>query len=477
MPATTAVLSLVIFGVAYLLFALFPTRRSGVSLGGAALLILTGSLAVPPQGNGDAVLPDRVVAVQTAGEATPLAAAVEGVPAYPERVVASFREAVGRLVRWNVLGLFFGTMLLAEVFLLSRAPAVIAEALLSHLSSARAAMLALCVLSGFISMFIENVAVVMLLSPIAFSLAKKLDIRPTRLLIGVAVSSNLQGTATMIGDSPSMILAGAMRMGFFDFFVYQGRIGIFFAVQAGAIASLGVLAWFFRKHRAHIHIADVEKARSWLPAVFLVLLVVGLTMASGIDPDFRWYAGTLAMTLAAVASLWYARYVQWGTLRELARCLDWDTTLFLVGVFVIVGGLSESGWLERLADVIATRMGGNLAGTYLLIVALSVVLSGFVDNVPFLLAMIPVVQSIAGRMGGAHGVADPLPVLIFGMLVGACLGGNVTPIGASANVVTLGLLRRHGETVRFRDFMRLSIPFTVAAVTASGLFIWWVWAR
>jgi Na+/H+ antiporter NhaD/arsenite permease-like protein len=122
-------------------------------------------------------------------------------------------------------------------------------------------------------------------------------------------------------------------------------------------------------------------------------------------------------------------------------------------------------------------MGGNLVATFVLIIALSVLISGFVDNVPFLLAMIPVVQSVAAKIGAQAGGMDPLPLLLFGMLVGACLGGNITPIGASANVVTLGLLRRRGYVVSFRSFMALSVPFTVVAVLASSVFIWLVWGR
>jgi Na+/H+ antiporter NhaD/arsenite permease-like protein len=503
MPAYAPILSLAVFVVAYFLFAIFPTWRSRVAMAGAAILIFTGSLVPPPSGapdtrvEGGASTPGAIVPGEprptTTDDApgTPAIGLPHGGPAsaapaaqvplrdarFPARVLISVREAFTRLVSWNIMGLFFGTLLLAELFLLSRAPSVIAEAMIAHLSSARGAMIALCGLAGFISMFVENVAVVLLLAPIAFSLAEKLKTSPVALLIGVAISSNLQGTATMIGDPPSMILAGYMKMGFFDFFVYHGRPGIFFAVQVGAIASAVVLAWIFRRHRGRIHITDVETARSWVPAAFLVVLIAGLSLSSVVDPDFTWYAGTLTMLLATLAFAWHALAARWNSPRELVRCLDWDTTFFLIGVFILVGGLSESGWLERLADVIAGRMGGNLVATFVLIIALSVLISGFVDNVPFLLAMIPVVQSVAAKIGAQAGGMDPLPLLLFGMLVGACLGGNITPIGASANVVTLGLLRRRGYVVSFRSFMALSVPFTVVAVLASSVFIWLVWGR
>jgi Na+/H+ antiporter NhaD/arsenite permease-like protein len=330
-------------------------------------------------------------------------------------------------------------------------------------------MLILCVLAGVISMFVENVAVVLLLAPVAISLADKLKISPVPLLIGIAVSSNLQGTATMIGDPPSMILAGYMRMGFWDFFAYEGRPGIFFAVQIGAIASLLVLAWLFRQHRTKSVLLAQEKARSWVPASLLGLLVIGLSFATLFDPEFEWFAGTYTLILGVIALAWFRGIARWGSVRKLAKTLDWDTTFFLIGIFVLVGGLSDSGWMDKLASGMVGWVGSNAALAFTVIVLFSVIVSGFVDNVPFLLVMIPVAQKVADQIGA------PVPLLMFGLLIGACLGGNLTPIGASANVVTLGILKKRGYQVGFKEFMRIGIPFTVAAVVSACAFVWWVW--
>jgi Na+/H+ antiporter NhaD/arsenite permease-like protein len=289
------------------------------------------------------------------------------------------------------------------------------------------------------------------------------------LLIGIAVSSNLQGTATMIGDPPSMILAGYMHMGFWDFFAYEGRPGIFFAVQIGAIASLLVLAWLFRSHRTKSVLLAQETARSWVPASLLGLLVVGLSFATLFDPEFKWFAGTYTLILGAVALIWFRGIARWGSLRKLAKTLDWDTTFFLIGIFVLVGGLSDSGWMDKLATGMVGWVGSSAALAFTVIVVFSVIVSGFVDNVPFLLVMIPVAQKVADQIGA------PVPLLMFGLLIGACLGGNLTPIGASANVVTLGILKKRGYQVGFNEFMRIGIPFTVAAVVSACAFVWWVW--
>lgn len=418
-------ISLAVFVLCYVLFVFLPGKRSWVACSGGALLIVTG--------------------------------------------VLTWQEAFFSKISWNVMGLFFGTLILAEIFMMSRVPAVMAEWLVDKAKSTRVAMLILCALAGVISMFVENVAVVLLLAPVAISLADKLKISPVPLLIGIAVSSNLQGTATMIGDPPSMILAGYMRMGFWDFFAYEGRPGIFFAVQIGAVASLLVLAWLFRSHRTKSVLLAQEQARSWVPASLLGLLVVGLSFATLFDPAFIWFAGTYTLLLGAVALIWFRGIARWGSLRKLAKTLDWDTTFFLIGIFVLVGGLSDSGWMDKLASGMVGWVGSNAALAFTVIVLFSVLVSGVVDNVPFLLVMIPVAQKVADQIGA------PVSLLMFGLLIGACLGGNLTPIGASANVVTLGILKKRGYQTGFKEFMRIGIPFTVAAVVSACAFVWWVW--
>jgi Na+/H+ antiporter NhaD/arsenite permease-like protein len=334
----------------------------------------------------------------------------------------------------------------------------------------RGAMLAVSVLSSLISIFVENVAVVLLVAPVALSLCDKLGASPVRLMILLAVFSNLQGTATLIGDPPSMILGGYMKMSFLDFFVYQGKPGIFFAVQVGLLAACAVAAWLLRRHRGKMELVAVEKVRSMVPSWLMIALVVGLAMTSIFDPDFKWLAGTWTVYLALIALVWHHWKAKWSTTPELVRTLDWDTTFFLMGVFVLVGGLTDSGWLDAAAAWLSEHFGDNLLEAFVVIVVASVLISAFVDNVPYLLAMIPVTQKLADTMGA------PVPVLMFGLLIGSCLGGNITPIGASANIVAVGMLKKRGHVVGFPEFMRVGVPFTLAAVVAATLFTWLVWA-
>lgn len=149
--------------------------------------------------------------------------------------------------------------------------------------------------------------------------------------------------------------------------------------------------------------------------------------------------------------------------------LDWDTTFFLVGIFIIVGGISFTGWIEVLADYLAGLVGANIFLGYTAIVFISVILSAFIDNVPFLAAMLPVAIIMADKLQ-----VNP-SLFLFGLLIGTSLGGNITPIGATANIVASGLLKKEGYPVKFTEFMKIGIPFTIAAVGASYLFVWFIW--
>jgi Na+/H+ antiporter NhaD/arsenite permease-like protein len=196
-------IALGVFVLAYGLFVALPSRRSLVGVVAAGVLIVTRTI--------------------------PLGVALtEG-------------------INWNVMGIFVGTLIAADYFIESRMPAYLAETIVNKAPNTTWAILFICALTGFISAFVENVATVLIVAPVALSLARKLRINPVNMMIGIAISSNLQGTATLIGDPPSMLLGGFAKMTFMDFFFYQGKPSIFFAVELGALVSFGVLYWAFRK--------------------------------------------------------------------------------------------------------------------------------------------------------------------------------------------------------------------------------------
>jgi len=368
------------------------------------------------------------------------------------------------------MGIFVGTLAVADVFMKSRVPAYLAEIIVDRAKNTCWAVLFICFLTGFISAFVENVATVLIVAPIALSLAKKLKISPVNMMIAIAISSNLQGAATLIGDPPSMLLGGFARMNFGDFFFYRGRMSIFFAVQIGAFASFLVLYAIFRKHREKVELLEVEKVRSWIPTALLVVLIVALALSSFFDPDFSFVAGAICMVFGASALLW-EKLVNKGPLLKGISQLDWDTTLFLLAIFIIVGSLTVNGWIEAISGYLSGLVGTNLFFGYTLMVFLAMALSAFVDNVPFLATMLPVAISMSAKLN-----VEPV-LFLFGLLIGASLGGNITPIGASANIVTCGLLKKEGYEVKFSKFSRIGAPFTLAAVSAAYLFVWLIWYK
>jgi Na+/H+ antiporter NhaD/arsenite permease-like protein len=371
-------------------------------------------------------------------------------------------------VEWNVIGIFAGILLLAEVFTDSGVPLRIADILIDRSKTVGMAILLVCMFSGFVSIFVENVATVLIVAPVALECARRAKVSPVPFLIGIAISSNLQGAGTLIGDPPSMILASFQRMNFNDFFWYQGKPSIFFAVQVGAFASVIVLWLLFRGYRQPVAYIEPEPVDTWVPTYALGVLIVLLALSPIADPGFHWLGGTICMVMGIGAVLWEDRRRR-GRARELLTRYDWNTTFFLIGVFVLVEAMVTVGLIEDLAHGFARFTGDSHLVIYSSLIVVSVAFSAFVDNIPYITTMIPLVKEVAVGVG-----ANEVP-LIFGMILGASLGGNLTPFGASANVVAVGLLRKEGIPVSTREFVKIGLPFTIVATGAGAAFLWAIW--
>jgi Na+/H+ antiporter NhaD/arsenite permease-like protein len=315
------------------------------------------------------------------------------------------------------------------------------------------------------------VATVLVMAPIAFALSEKLDMKPIHFLVGLAVMANLQGTATLVGDPPSMIFASFANYGFNEFFVSQGKPSIFFAVQIGMVVGALFFYGFFVASKARS--IDLERAEilSWVPTALLVLMILGLAAASFLHAGVSLLSGSLVLCLGAAGLLWYRliRGESAGRTWELVKGLDWDTILFLVGIFVVVGALAEVGLIEDFAAFLGRVVGGRAFLGFLVIVAVSTLISGFVDNVPYIIIMLPV----AAKLTAGLGLRPEL--YMFGLLVGSCLGGNLTPFGASANVVAMGMLRKRGYAMGFVDWLKIGAPFTFLTTAAASAFVYFVW--
>ena len=168
-----------------------------------------------------------------------------------------------------------------------------------------------------------------------------------------------------------------------------------------------------------------------------------------------------------------SRSGSYAIVKKILQDLDKDTLLLLFGLFMVIEGIKTAGVIDAAANLFYQVSGDNPFLLYTLVVFASVILSAFIDNIPYVATMLPVVEGIAALMNGGAGM-EPY-VFYFGLLTGATLGGNLTPIGASANIAAIGILRKNGETVRVVDFLRIGIPFTLSAVLTGYIYIWLVW--
>lgn len=236
-----------------------------------------------------------------------------------------FKQALAS-ININVLGVFLGTMVLSGLFIYSGVPAYLASLLVDKAKSICMAMLLVCGLAGFISSFTENVATVLIVAPIALEIARAINISPVPLLIGVALSSNLQGTATMIGDSPSIILAMQSGMNFNDFFWMKGRPGIFFAVEFGALGAFFILWLIFKNYNQSPKKIEIVRPKTWIPTILMSLMVLNLVISSFIKNRHQYTIAFICLSWALVGLIWHE--LKHAESISLVKNLDWQTFFF-----------------------------------------------------------------------------------------------------------------------------------------------------
>jgi Na+/H+ antiporter NhaD/arsenite permease-like protein len=380
-------------------------------------------------------------------------------------------DAFGQ-INWNVLMMLAGTMGTVSFFIESKMPDRMADKLLQKTPNVMWVAVALSLFAGIISAFVDNVATVLMVAPVALAIAERLGISPVPLLVSIAVSSNLQGAATLVGDTTSIMLGGYAGMDFLDFIFMDGRFSIFWAVELGAVATVPVIMFLFRKNRTPVTVTEVAVVKDYVPTVLLVSNVALLIAASFLPNRPALTNGYICMGIFALGLIWSAVSKEdmktfWNAFRE----IDYHTLGLLAGLFIVIGALTETGVINDISALFVKLGGSDLFLMYTLVVWGSVLFSAFIDNIPYVATMLPVVQGIANMMG-----CQPY-VLYFGLLVGATLGGNLTPIGASANIAAIGILQKAGYEVKAKDFMRIGVPFTLIAVLCGYLYCWFVWAR
>lgn len=418
-------LAIVLFIATYVLLLSLPKIRAYIALGSAALFVLLGIL--------------------------PIGQVVDAVD-------------------WNVVLMIAGTMGVVSLFIESKMPSLLADHIIDRTPNVMWTIVALSLFSGVISAFIDNVATVLMVAPVAITIAKKLKISPVKSIIAISISSNLQGAATLVGDTTSILLGGYADMTFVDFFFFKGKIGMFWVVEMGALAATLILIYFLRNEKQPIKMSDRTKVEDYVPTILLVSIVVLLIIASFIPNRPELTNGLICFTLCFIGVV--RKFIikkDTSVFTDVLKEMDFTTIMLLIGLFIVIGGMTEAGVVEEISNLFIRVSGDNLFLIYTLLVWGSVVCSAFIDNIPFVATMLPVTAQIATTLG-----IDPY-ILYFGLLTGATLGGNITPVGASANIAGLGILRKAGYEVSAGEFMKLSVPFTLAAVIVGYIMIWFIW--
>lgn len=374
-------------------------------------------------------------------------------------------------IDWNVLMIIAGTMGIVALFIESKMPALLADLLISKMPNVKWAVVALSLFAGLISAFVDNVATVLMVAPIALSISKKLKISPVPAIIAIAVSSNLEGAATLVGDTTSIMLGGETGMTFVDFFVFDGKMGMFWIVQIAAIAATAYLLFMFRKDNQRIEHSERTEVKDFFPSFLLIAMLALLIGVSFIKEKPDVTAGIICIGLMVVGMIYtIIRRKNFTGVKDTLKEIDFKTLLLLAGIFLIIGGLDSVGIIKDISDILVNASGGNVFALYSLLVWASVFISAFIDNIPYVATMLPVVTGIAASMN-----IDPF-VLYLGLLSGATLGGNLTPIGASANITAVGILRKEGYEVKTGQFMKISVPFTLIAVAVGYGLVWAIYA-
>lgn len=415
--------ALLLFIVTYVLMLVFSKVRTYIALGSAVVFIVSGMLPL-------------------------------------DRIFSS--------IDFNVLLMIAGTMGLVQLFIDSKMPALLADMVMAKVPNVQLAAVALSLFAGVISAFVDNVATVLMVAPIALEICKKLKVNPVPFIIAIAVSSNLQGAATLVGDTTAIMLGSYANMSFLDFFWYQGKPSIFFAVELGAVVSAIILAWIFRREKSAVEKSDSRtKVTDYVPGILLLFSVILLICASFIPNKPSITNGMICVTLFVIGLIYTCiRNKKASVAVGPVKAIDFETIGLLLGLFIVIGGITNMGVIDAVAGLLAKTGGGNVFVLYTIIVWASVIISAFIDNIPYVATMLPVVTGLANALG-----IDPT-VLYFGLLSGATLGGNCTPIGASANITGIGILRKAGYTVKNKDFFKIGIPFTLGAIIPAYIYCW-----
>jgi Na+/H+ antiporter NhaD/arsenite permease-like protein len=324
-------------------------------------------------------------------------------------------------------------------------------------------LVVMSVITAVASALLDNVTTVVLVGPITLFLAARLGLNPMPLIIAEIFASNIGGSATLIGDPPNILIASAANIDFATFFLNMAPL-------AGIVLVVFLVAarWLFRgqlvvdpEMRDTLLALDERQMITDPTLLRSSLVVLGLTMLGFLlHGPLGYEPATVALT-GAVALMVVARENPQEVLRE----VEWPTLFFFIGLFMLIAGVIEIGMIEAIATALTDLTGGALAGGAFVILWLSALLSGVVDNIPYTATMLPVVEQMSEPHGGSQ-------ALWWALAAGADMGGNLTIIGASANVILANMSEREGHPIGFWTFMKYAVPVTLGSILISTAYIW-----
>ena len=372
-------------------------------------------------------------------------------------------DAAMEHIDFNTLGVLLGMMLFVSVVKLSGMFEFLA------IKAARLAkgepwkvMLLFVLLTAVLSAFLDNVTTVLLIGPMTLTVCKLLDVNPIPFFMTEILASNIGGTATLIGDPPNIMIGSAAGFTFFDFILYDAPavVVILAAVLVVFYFLYGRKMQVNEEHRARIMELDehamIKNKRLLKQSYVMIGLVVVGFMAHG--------ALGLESSVIALGAAGIIMLISGESIEEALANVEWTTLAFFAGLFVIVGAMAETGVIEMLAHALIDATGGNVFVTMLVLLIGSAVISSFLDNIPFVATMIPIL--LAMESSGM----DVTP-LWWAVSLGACLGGNGTLIGASANVVLSDISKKNGHEITFVQFLKTGFPIMLLTVAIAGLYL------
>ncbi len=321
------------------------------------------------------------------------------------------------------------------------------------------------IMSAVLSMFIDSITVILFLAAVTVELSQLLKFSPVPMVLAEIFCANLGGSATMCGDPPNIIIGTALGYSFADFLTNTGLIA--------GIALIAIIIFFFFAFKKELTANKDEKIDpSTFPnpgdaienkkdfivstIIFIIAIVLLVTHAqTGLTVAF------IGVVIALITLITSFKHIG-----SILKKVDYKTLLFFVGLFVVVGGLEQTGVLEMIASFIEKVCGGNVFAMVLIIMWISAIASAFVDNIPFAATMVPVIKSLAATTAGAQ-----LPVLAYALSIGTDIGGSATPIGASANVVGTSVISKAGHPVGWGKYCKTAIPATAIVIIIAMIVI------